>query len=138
MRNKNTGRLRVVLVAGEYGVLTGRTMTEGLMTLQTLMWLKRRGFNITGNSISICRLNCERSFYEKILQREKQVRDILILQNVGEGIKTEKGRFRKRKLIRTKELVVTAGSDGLFFLIDTKPGEFRVLSLEEARQFLPG
>ena len=49
-----------------------------------------------------------------------------------------KGRFGKRELIWTKEPVTATCSDGLFFLIDAKPEEFRIRSLAESRQFLPG
>lgn len=132
MKRKRTDRMRIILVAGNCGIMTGRNVTEGLMTLQILQNLKNNGFQITGSSVCICRISCSRELGAKIRQRSKNVKDTLVLEE-REGVQKEiRQRFRRKVQIQMKELIVAACSEALFYIIDQKPDTLQMLSLEEA------
>ena len=134
MKRKTAANLPIILKAGTVGILTGRNVTEGLVTLQILQNLETLGMKLTGNSLSICKLLCDQSLFEKIRKYEKRHDGILILKTAKKGEKEISGRFRRKAVLQMVEIIVAVCSEPLFFMIDQKPESFQLLTLAEAEE----
>ena len=136
MKKRRTGNLPIILTAGEYGLLSGRDVTEGMTILQIMQKLRERGMVFSGNTFSICSVVCSRHLCEKIQKQEDTTKEILILNQKDYGEKEIRKRFRKKKKIQLSEIIIAACSSELFSVIDQEPENFRILTLEESSQII--
>ena len=131
MTRKRNERTRMVIISGGFGVPVGKDVTDGLLSLKSLLQLKKKGLAISGNVVSFCRLTCCASLCETIRNHAKEKKGILILQEEDAGEKQVKERFRKKKILTLKELTLATCSEELFYLIDLKPESFAIFSRKE-------
>jgi len=127
-----TDKRKPVFTAGGFAVTTGADLTDSLRDLQMLLILMSEEAAFRGTVINVCRFECTGAQREKIQKSCNRKNGVMLLreQLIAEEEKT-KYRFKKVK-VQKWELVIAAGGDGLFELIDEGVENFRVLPRAEA------
>ena len=124
---------RCILTCGGYAVSTDLNMTEALKQLQVLMILASSGFEVKESVIDLCRISCSGAVKEKIVKACMK-KDGLFLVREGTGQKEDAQRPHPDEENKTQltELVIASCGSRLFYLIDQKPEQFKLLGRDDA------
>ena len=114
--------------------MVGADPWNTLEEVQHLQRLKKQGLQLYGNTVSICRIRCDRKTELEILRIRSRRNGLLILSE--ESVQDQKdARCLKKKAMR-KELIAAMCSEELFSVIDLAPEIFEILRDPEEEEWM--
>ena len=131
MGRRKAERSVKLISCGDIAVPARGNTIQALKTLQGLIYMKKMGLHLEGNTVDVLCMKYDAADQMKIKQAAGSRGSMLIFYDEQDSIGEEKTRWGKKQIM-IRKLIAAACSDELFTLIDMNRDMFTLLQDEEA------